>query len=225
MRRFLLPLLATAALGLSSCITLFPKTDPVQMYRFAYDASLVETPPAQLQGVPVALSVGAIVFPPGSAGDGIMTVEDNEVSYVANSRWASGAQALFSEAVTAGYARSGGNIRLDTRGRSAAAYRLDVAVRSFETRYVRNRPVVVVALDARIIRQSDRAVVASRYITREAPIRRNDLSMTVEGYNLAVTQSVGDLIGFSRETLSPLAPPMTPLTDMPKDGKPKVEGL
>ncbi|ESQ88279.1 hypothetical protein ABAC460_16600 [Asticcacaulis sp. AC460] len=229
MRRFLLPVLAPvlaiAALGLSSCISLLPKTDPVQMYRFGYDAGLLEAAPAARQGVPVALSLGPVVFPPGSAGDGIMTVENNEIAYVEKARWAAGARELFTEAVQAGYARSGGNVRLEPRGRSAAAYRLDVAVRGFETRYVRGKPVVVVGLDARLSRQSDRTVVATKYITREVPIRRNDMSMTVEGYNLAVTQAVDDLIGFSQETLSPMAPPPTPFTEMPKDGKQKVEGL
>ncbi|EGF89707.1 hypothetical protein ABI_41300 [Asticcacaulis biprosthecium C19] len=225
MKRFLLPVLAVTAFGLTSCISLLPKTDPVQMYRFGFDAGLVESALAQQQGVPVSLSLGPVVFPPGSAGDGIMTVENNEVAYVEKARWAAGARELFTEAVQAGYARSGGNVRLDPRGRSAAAYRLDIAVRGFETRYVRGKPVVSVALDARITRQSDRTVVASKYITREAPVRRNDMSLTVESYNQAVTEAVGDLIGFSQATLSPMAPPPTPLTEMPKDGKQKVEGL
>lgn len=223
MRRFLvlLPLVVT----LSGCITLLPKSEPAQMYRFGYDASLIATPPKQQQGVPVALAYGGVGFPPGSAGDGIMTVEDHEVSYVASARWASGAQALFNEAVQAGFARSGGNIRLETRGRSAAPYRLDVVVRHFETRYVRNRPIVAVVLDARLIRQSDRVMVASRFIQHEIPVSRNNMRLTVDAYNIAVTQAVAETIAFSQEILSPLAPPVTPLTDLPADGKPQVEGL
>ena len=217
--------LTVAALSLGGCINLLPKTKPVQLYRFGYDQALLDTSVASATGVPVAVTLGTVIFPPGSAGDGIVTIEDNQVAYVSEARWSASAQALFYAAVSEGFARGGNNIHLEPRGPSSAPYRLDVTVRRFETVYGHNKPTVSIALDARITRVSDRIVINQRFITADIGVKRNDMSMTADAYSKATSQAVAALIGFSQETLSPLAPPATPMTELPKDGKQKVEGL
>ena len=215
---------AVLSLGLSGCINVLPKTKPVTLYRFGY------APPegqaaAPTAAIPVALSLGSIQFPADSGGDRVTTVEDNEISYVAQARWTAPAQALFNDAVSEGFARSGGQVRLDTKGVTLAPYRLDVAVRKFETVYTRNKPTVSVALDARIIRMSDKAVVGQKFITEEIATKRNNMEVMVDAYNSATTAAVSDLIAFSQATLAPLAEPATPMTQIPDNGKQKAEGL
>ena len=215
----------SVALGLSGCINLLPKTKPVQLYRFGYDAQTLDKAAVVPAGSPVGLTLGTVMFPAASAGDGILTVEGHELSYVAQARWATGAQAMFTSAVSEGFARSGGNLRLDPRGPSGAAYRLDLSVRHFESVYTRGKPTVTVSLDARITRLSDRAVMGERFITSDIGVGHNDMALTVDAYNEATSKVVAALIGFTEETLAPLAAPPTPMTEMPKDGKQKVEGL
>ncbi|MBW8880225.1 MAG: membrane integrity-associated transporter subunit PqiC [Asticcacaulis sp.] len=219
-----LAILTTAALVLGGCINVLPKTKPVQLYRFGYDAARLDSPSPTAAGVPVALGLGTVTFPPGSAGDSILTVEDNEVAYVAGARWTAASQPLFSEAVSEGFARSGGNIHLEPRPMSAP-YRLDISVRRFESDYGKGKPTVSIAMDARITRNSDHVIVGQRLITADVGVKKNDMSLMADAYSQATTQVVSALVGFSQETLSPLAPPETPMTDAATDGKQKVEGL
>ena len=226
MSRILKLVTATAllGLGLSGCINVLPKTKPVTLYRFGYTPEQGQAV-APTAAVPVAVSLGSIQFPADSAGDRVTTVEDNEIAYVAQARWAAPAQALFNDAVSEGFARSDGQVRLDTRGVTSAPYRLDVVVRKFETVYTHNKPTISVTLDARIIRMSDKAVVGQKFITEEVATKRNNMEVMVDGYNQATTAAVGDLIAFSQATLAPLAEPATPMTQVPDNGKQKAEGL
>ncbi len=238
--RPLKPLAAIAATlvlsaGLSGCITLLPKQKPVQLYRFAFHPELIEranqaaTPDAPDTGR-TGIALGNIDFPQDSAGDRIVTVEGSDVSYIADARWTEGAQGLFNDAVSTGFARSAHTVALQPRGPGAGAYRLDLSVRKFETDYQRNHPTVSIAIDARIIRASDRSIVAQRYVTSDIAVKRNDMSQMVDGYNEAVTQAIAGLIGFSEETVANDAgvtppPPPAPVTKPAKPKGQKVEGL
>ncbi len=223
----------SAAMALTGCVTLLPKTNPVQLYRFGYDVQKLgkETLPEREAATPVPLAFGTVDFPQDSAGDRVMTVEGNQISYVADARWASPAQAMFNQAISEGFARSGQDVSLQARGPSVAKYRLDIAVRRFETDYSRNKPMVSIALDARIIRLSDRAVIGQRFINTDVPVRKNDMSLIVEGYNAATSQAVAALILLSEETITdqPVKTPAEPqaVSPAPKKApaKQKVEGL
>ena len=214
---------AVLGLSLSGCINVLPKTKPVNLYRFGF------TPPegtaTPTAAIPVALSLGAIQFPMDSAGDRVTTVEDNQISYVAQARWTAPVQSLFNDAVSEGFARSDGQVRLDNRGLTMAPYRLDISVRRFETVYTHNKPTVSVALDARIIRMSDKAIVGQKFITEEIDTKRNNMEVMVDGYNQATTAAVNDLVTFSAATLAPLAEPATPMTQVPESASQKSEGL
>ncbi|MGA9659473.1 MAG: ABC-type transport auxiliary lipoprotein family protein [Asticcacaulis sp.] len=191
------------AIALSGCVTLLPKVKPAQLYRFGYEPELVDqTKTTAPQGqMPIGLIFGTVTFPGDSAGDQILTVEGSEVSYVAQARWAASASGLFNEAVSAGFARSSQIVSLEPRGPTAANYRLDISVRKFETNYRRNRPTVSVALDARLIRVSDRAVVGQKYLNADIEVRRNRMNEMANGYNQATTQVVSDLVKFTETAL------------------------
>ncbi len=221
-------ILAGAGLSLAGCITVLPKVKPAQLYRFGFTPKALDTTAASPlpAGDDIGMSFGSAVFPQDSSGDRILTVEGSEVSYVAEARWTAPAQSLFNDAVSEGFARASQHIRLEPRGPGSARFRLDIAVRKFESDYSHGRPTVSIALDARIIRMSDRSVMAQRYITADVATKHNDMSMMADSYNEATTQVVGALIGFSEETLKGQEAPQTPAGDMPKaSDKQKAEGL
>jgi len=220
---FALVAMAALALGLSGCVNVLPKTKPAQLYRFTFVPDAPAAAPVAAPA-PVSLSLAPIQFPQDSSGDRVTTIEDNQVSYVAQARWTAPASTLFNEAVSDGFARRATMVRLDTRGSSLAPFRLDIIVRKFETDYSGSRPVVGIDLDARLVRMSDRAVVGQKFITENVELRHNNMDTMVGAYNQATTAAINDLITFSEATLAPLAEPATPMTQVPDTGQ-KAEGL
>lgn len=220
------------AVALTGCVTLLPKTKPAQLYRFGYTPEMVEQK-AEAAGTagravgmaPTGIVFGTVTFPQDSAGDRIVTVEGSEVAYVAEARWTSAASGLFKDAISTGFARGGQTVTLEPRGPTAANFRLDISVRKFETDYKRNRPTVSVALDARLIRLSDRMVVGQKFISADIPVRKSDMSLMADGYNQATTQVVTSLIDFSEDALATYAQTATPQEMAKPSATQKVEGL
>lgn len=220
------------AVALTGCVTLLPKTKPAQLYRFGYTPEMVEQK-AEAAGTagravgmaPTGIVFGTVTFPQDSAGDRIVTVEGSEVAYVAEARWTSAASGLFKDAISTGFARGGQTVTLEPRGPTAANFRLDISVRKFETDYKRNRPTVSVALDARLIRLSDRMVVGQKFISADIPVRKSDMSLMADGYNQATTQVVTSLIDFSEDALASYAQTAMPQEMAKPSATQKVEGL
>ncbi|MCR6661348.1 MAG: ABC-type transport auxiliary lipoprotein family protein [Asticcacaulis sp.] len=220
------------AIALTGCVTLLPKTKPAQLYRFGYTPEMVEQK-AEAAGTagravgmaPTGIVFGTVTFPQDSAGDRIVTVEGSEVAYVAEARWTSAASGLFKDAISTGFARGGQTVTLEPRGPTAANFRLDISVRKFETDYKRNRPTVSVALDARLIRLSDRMVVGQKFISADIPVRKSDMSLMADGYNQATTQVVTSLIDFSEDALASYAQTAMPQEMAKPSATQKVEGL
>jgi len=221
-----------AALALTGCVTLLPKTKPAQLYRFGYTPELVERK-AEAAGTagravgtsPTGIVFGTMTFPQDSAGDRIMTVEGSQASYIAEARWTSSASGLFRDAVSTGFARGGQTVTLEPRGPTAAGFRLDISVRRFEVDYRRKRPTVSVALDARLIRMSDRLVVGQKFISADIAVRKSDMSLLADGYNQATTQVVTGLIDFSEDALANYAQTAAPMEMAKPSALQKVEGL
>jgi cholesterol transport system auxiliary component len=218
---------AGLAVGLTGCVNVLPKVKPVQLYRFGYHPDLLDKKDSDSASSvaangPTPLMLGVISFPPASSGDQVMTTENNEVSYVAQARWASSAQSLFTAAVSEGFARSDDTVMLVPRGPTAADYRLDISVRRFEANYSHGRPTVYIGVDARILRLSDRSVLAQRYISATESVRKNDMTLISQGFDQATTEVVAGLISFVDANLHNVAPPPTPTS--PGKGQ-SVEGL
>lgn len=226
----ILPLAAVLSLSLGGCVNVLPKVKPVQLYRFGYHPELLDKADEQdgseaVRNAPVPLMLGVISFPPASAGDQVMTTEANEVAYVAQARWAASAEAMFNAAVNEGFARSDKTVMLVPRGPTAANYRLDISVRRFEAHYEHGKPTVYIGADTRLLRLSDRSVLAQKYISADVSVRKNDMSLISEAFDQATTQVVAGMIDFANANLKTAAPPATP-TSSPPDGKgQKVEGL
>lgn len=218
-------LIASLTLSLGGCVNVLPKTKPVQMYRFGYTGGGGNDQTGAYGMAPKGIVLGNVSLPQDSAGDRITTTESNEVAYVGGARWTAPAEELFNEAISEGFARTARGVRLESRGSSAAGYRLDVTVRRFESVYTRGKPTVTIDMDARIIRLSDKVIVGDRFISSAIALKHSDMSDMAAAYDQATTESISALIDFAQQTMGTQEGVDTPSADQPSDGKQKVEGL
>jgi cholesterol transport system auxiliary component len=203
----LLRLGAALALGaaLSGCVSLFPKSNPAQLYRFAM-------PEASAKAMPSANAVGVFWangdFQRESSGDRIFTVTGDQAADIAESRWAAPAQVMFEEAVQAAFDTAPGHVRLVPRGLPTATDEtLRVDVRNFETRYDAGPgapPTVLVRLHATLARDRGRSVVSEQIFEARAPASDNRVGPIVTAYNTAVRDVLGQLVAWT-EAKTPAA--------------------
>lgn len=196
MRLTALALTAAASLGLAGCVSLFPESEPAQLYRFSGAAAAQPGPGAMSGQTPIAIA--PLQFTAAASGDRIMTVTGSEVAYIAAARWASPASTQFSEALEQAFERQARTVTLmGHRGGRSARLVLDVDVNAFEARYENGReaaPTVVVSLDARLLQIRERNVVAHRVIEVRQPAGENRVSAIVQAMEAATGQALGQLV-------------------------------
>ena len=195
-RRLALAALAIAAVGLSGCISLFPKTEPSQLYRLQTSVEPQAAPAGPVFGV-LRLSTG---FPRAAAGDRILTVSPGgEAAYIAGARWVSPAAVMFDE-LTAQAFQGGSRARLITRGDVVKAdYTLKLDVHGFEAVYDQGPkapPLVLVSVRGVITSSGDRALVGDRTFTAKVRAADNRVSAIVPAYDAAVSQVLGEVVGW-----------------------------
>lgn len=195
-RRIAVMVLALAAIGLSGCISLFPKAEPSQLYRLQ---ATVEPQAASAGPVYGVLRLGT-GFPRASGGDRILTVgPGGEAAYIAGARWVSPAAVMFDEQTVQAF-HAGGRARLITRGDVVSAdYVLKLDVHSFETVYDRGpkaAPLILVSVRGVITRSSDRALVGDRTFTARIRAGDNRVSAIVPAYDKALSQVLGEVVGW-----------------------------
>jgi cholesterol transport system auxiliary component len=185
----------TLGLALTGCVTLFPKTKPVQLYRFGDHAAA--GPAADSMATFSVLGVEP-TFTRAAEGDRILTVTGEETAYIADARWVAPAAVLFSEAETRAFEAAGGPARLVKRSDVASprlALRLDVE--NFEVSYPKSgprSPTVVVQVRGVLIRSLDRQVVAERTFTSRIPAGDNRLANIVRAYDSATAETLGKIV-------------------------------
>lgn len=189
--------IAAAAIALSGCISVFPKTKPASMYRFGdADVSAPKGPPGAMFGVLKAPSA----FTRAAAGDRILTVTHGEVAYIAGARWVSPAFILFEEATARAFENDPGRARLIGRGEVAKAdLVLRLEVRTFEADYLdgpKAAPEIVVRVRAVLNRNSDRALVGDQIFEAKVKAADNRVSAIVPAYDQAVAKVLGDVVGW-----------------------------
>lgn len=199
-RRLVAAALVLAAIALSGCISLFPKADPAQLYRFEAHPPSQAFPPGPLFGV-LRLQSG---FPRASAGDRILTVNGSgEAAYIAGARWVSPASVLFDEQVGTAF-QGGGRARLIGRGEVVRAdFSLKLDVQTFETRYDRGpkaAPEIQVVVRGILTRNRDRALVGDQVFSARVRASDNRISAIVPAYNAALSQVLGEVVGWVNST-------------------------
>ncbi len=195
-RRIAVMALALAAIGLSGCISLFPKTEPSQLYRLQARVEPRSAPAGQIFGV-LRLSTG---FPRAAAGDRILTVSPGgEAAYIAGARWVSPASVMFDEQTVQAF-QNGGRARLITRGDLVKVdYALKLDVQGFEAVYdqgPRAAPLVLVSVRGVVTRSDNRALVGDRTFTAEVRASENRVSAIVPAYDKALSQVLGEVVGW-----------------------------
>jgi cholesterol transport system auxiliary component len=189
--------LLAASLGLSGCITVFPKAEPVQLYRFG------EQPPqvAPTNGQPFNVTRSATLFARAAQGDAILTSNGAEIAYIAGARWISPAVILFDEAVDRAFNADGGPVHLVPRGETGimgAFLKLDVEV--FEARYSGpGAPTATVRVRAVLARASDRSVVSEKTFDAESRASDNRMGAIVQAYDQATTDVIGQIVAWTEQ--------------------------
>ena len=196
MRRLAIAALAVAAVGLSGCISLFPKAEPAQLYRLQAKTT-AEAAPA---GPPFGVLRLTTAFPRASAGDRILTIGDGgQAAYIAGARWVSPAAVMFDEQTSLAF-QGAGRARLISRGDVVRAdYMLKLDVHAFEAVYDRGpkaAPEVVVTVRGVITRAKDRALVGDQVFTARIRAGDNRVSAIVPAYDQALSQVLGELVGW-----------------------------
>lgn len=193
---FRLAALGCAALLLSGCISLLPKSPPAQLYRFGFTG-------AAAAAAALHRTVGVFRtntrFAEEAADDRILTVTGGKAAYIAQSRWVAPASILFDEAVANAFDASNGPVRLITRGQQGKAdYALRLEVRTFETQYSAPdaAPTVVVRVYAALSRV-DQTTVGERLFEARAPAGDNRVSAITDAYSKAVTDVVEQLVAWT----------------------------
>lgn len=192
-RRLALAALALAAVGLSGCISLFPKSDPSQLYRFE---ATVPARPVSPEKIGVLRLTSSFVR--AAAGDRILTVnQGGEVAYIAQTRWVSPASVLFDEEVAESF-HSAGRARLVSRGEIVkAAYALKLDVVAFEAVYDQGpkaAPQIVVTVRGVLTNSQDRTVVGDRIFTAKVRAGENRVGAIVPAFNLALSQTMTEIV-------------------------------
>ncbi len=189
---------AFTAVALTGCISLFPKTKPVNLYQFDYimpaDEAAATPAPGGLFGVQ-KLASG---FTKAAGGDRIMTVTGaSDVAYIADARWATPASVLFDEAVNKAFDQDGAPARLINRGEIGQSdYALKLNVRDFQVSYAapKGRPSVVVTVQAILTKSGDRSLVAERSFSRTVAADSDRQAAIVRAFNVAVSGVLKDLV-------------------------------
>ena len=90
--------LATVLLAVlvSGCVTLLPKSQPAQLYRFGVPTPAGAQATQQTGAFGVRLS--DVALPAASGGNDILTLRGDEAAYVKDARWVSSATSLFAAA-------------------------------------------------------------------------------------------------------------------------------
>lgn len=188
--------LAGLGLGLCSCVSLFPKSQPVQLYAFG------QLPPPSAGAVApgaVGVVLGGIMMPAAAVGDQILTVTGQDVAYVAGARWVVPAGAMIQGDAERAFEARGQRVRLLHRGDfggAAAVLRLDVG--DFEARYQTPgaAPTVVVSLRASLTRPGG-VLIADQTFTARQPAAENRITSIVAAYDKAVIDVLGQVVAWT----------------------------
>jgi len=196
------------ALALGGCISLLPKSDPVQLYRF--EGVTAEAAAPSIAAAPqVAIFKAPSNFLRSASGDRILTIAGGHAAYVADARWVSPAAVLFDEALMRAFDRGGGAVRLVSRGEPARTqYSIRLDVRDFHALYDQGQkaaPEVVVTVRASLIRGADQSLAGQRILEARVRAGDNRVGAIVAAFDSAVGQVLADLVAWTTATAAPTA--------------------
>lgn len=193
------PLLCfVAGLGSASvvaCVSVLPKDEPVQLYRF--EAARTVPAAKSAGGERFQVNVANTDFEPAAAGDRILTVDGDQTAYIKGARWVSPALSLFDAAVVRAFTADDGPGRLLARGEPAHPdYTLKLDVRTFEVRYISGAsgaPTVRVEVYAALGATSEK-VDRERTFTGEVQASDNRIGAIATAFDEALAKVFSQLV-------------------------------
>lgn len=191
-------LLITTTSLLAGCISLFPDSEPAQLYRFGTtEPQVQETASA---GPAFNVFLGQTGFESAAAGDRILTVTGTQAAYIKGARWVTSSEDLFDSALQNAFDANPGPARLIGSGDIASAeYMLKLNVRTFEARYSggeASAPTIVVEVRATLARTEDRTVVAQQGFKASIAASENRVGAIAQSFDQAVAQVLGNLVSW-----------------------------
>ncbi|HEY1559634.1 MAG TPA: ABC-type transport auxiliary lipoprotein family protein [Caulobacteraceae bacterium] len=184
-------LLAAPAGLLAGCVSLFPKSPPVQLYRFGGGLSPARQSPTAPDAT-FAVAALPITFYDPAAGDQILTTTGDEAAYIKGERWVTSASSLFEQALVNAFGANSGPARLLSSGEPVPPdLYLKLEVRTFEARYLQGQgaaPTIEVAVDAALSVPAGNAVSAEKLFSASILADANRGGRIAAAFDQAVTQ-------------------------------------
>jgi len=198
--------LLMAALMLSGCGGLLGGRGKADLYRFGGAVVPADGQPSASVTQPVLVFFPGSSFPPAIEGDRILTVTGAQARYIAGARWISPASDLFDAAIVAELERVSPTVRIIRAGAiPSAEYVLIIDVRHFEASYARGAelpPDVIVAARAKLIRRSDRSIVAEWPVSHSEPSQDNRVSAIVAAFERSTASVTGQIATLVQQSLA-----------------------
>lgn len=189
-------LAATLALALAGCISLFPKSEPAQLYRFGATGAAPSSEAAA--GPRIGVYKTPTLFNRAVGGDRILGVTGQKTAYIADARWVAPATVLFDEALAQLFDVNSGPARLVGRGEVATSELvLKLDVRNFEAVYDQGAeaaPNVVVRVRAVLTRSDNRSLVGETVFEAKVRAYDNRVGAIVEAFNDAGGQVLAQIV-------------------------------
>jgi cholesterol transport system auxiliary component len=189
---------AAGASLLAGCISLFPKSEPAQLYRFGTTMPAVQETASGAAPFGVFMTVTG--FDRAAVSDRILTVNGAQAAYIKSARWATSSVALFDTAVQRAFDADQGPARLVGRGETVKTeYVLKLDVRTFEARYLNGpdaAPTVVVDVHAALDKTVDRTLAGDRSFRAQVTASDNRVGAIANAYDQAVAKVLGELVAW-----------------------------
>ncbi len=191
-------LFVIAASLLPGCISVFPKSEPAQLYRFGTTAPQVQNTTTAEPAFNVVL--GDTGFQHAAAGDRILTVTGTQAAYIKDVRWVTSSKQLFDSALHHAFDADQGPAHLVSSGAIGRTdYLLTLDVRTFEARYHNGQdsaPEIAVELRAILESTEDQTAAADRVFKASITASDNRVSAITQAFDQAVSQVLGDLVAW-----------------------------
>jgi len=124
------------------------------------------------------------------------------VDYFAGAAWTDHAPQLVQSLIVQSFENSG---RIAAIGRESMALRADyilsTELRHFEADYSSGSPVAHIELAAKLVRATDRNIIAQRRFDVTLPAKANEVPAVVEAFNAALHQALRQLVDWALATV------------------------
>lgn len=193
------PLILIAGFTLSSACSILPKAEPADVYRLPSAQSSL--PASQNVALPWSLRLAKPQASEALNSPNIAVLPQGDLisSYKA-SRWSDPAPTLLRNRLFDGFQREGQVSLLSTDDSNLQAdFELGGQLQAFQTEYRGSAVEVVVRLDARLVRDADQRIIASRRFEVRQPLGDSKIPAVVAGFGQASDMLTSQVIGWTVE--------------------------